>query len=249
MKRSLKELKGYSIQAIDGEKGKVKNILFDDETWTVRYLEADLGSFFKEKKVLIPKDNLGKPHWEDKHFPVELTVKRIENSPDIGHDLPVSRKYEQELFAHYELTPYWPANIGIFPGKESMFYPGQVIAPPKKVVEKEDIDTNLRSFTEIRGYFIKAKDDIFGHIHDLIIDDDNWQILYVIIDTKNFVPWSKQVMLPIELIDEISYLDKDVKINLPKEVIKNAPEYNPSDAISAEYEKVLKDFYGRKIIN
>ena len=32
MKRSLKELKGYSLQAIDGDKGKVKNFLFDDET-------------------------------------------------------------------------------------------------------------------------------------------------------------------------------------------------------------------------
>jgi len=31
MKRSLKELKNYSIQALDGEKGKVKNFLFDEE--------------------------------------------------------------------------------------------------------------------------------------------------------------------------------------------------------------------------
>ena len=46
MKRSLKELKGYSLQAIDGEKGKVKNFLFDEDTWTVRYLEVDIGNFF-----------------------------------------------------------------------------------------------------------------------------------------------------------------------------------------------------------
>lgn len=248
MKRSLKELKGYSIQAIDGDKGKVKDFLFDDETWIIRYLEADLGNFFKEKRVLIPKNHLGEPQWEDKHFPVELTVKRIENSPDLAHDLPVSRKYEEALFDHYELTPYWPASMAAYAGRESMFYPGQVIAPPNKVVKEEEIETNLRSFSEIRGYYIKATDDSFGHIEDLIIDDSDWQILYVIIDTKNIVPWSKQVMLPIELINEISFLDKDAKINLPKETIKNAPEYNPATAINAEYEKVLYDFYGRKII-
>lgn len=248
MKRSLKELKGYSIQAIDGEKGKVKDFLFDDETWIIRYLDADLGNFFKAKRVLIPKEHLGTPNWENRHFPVELTVKRIENSPDLEFELPVSRKYEKELFNYYELIPYWPAGMAPYAGKESTFYPGHVITPPRKMIEKEDVDTNLRSFTEIRGYFINATDDKFGHVKDLIIDDSNWQILYVIIDTKNLVPWSKQVMLPIELIDEISFLDKVAKINLPKETIKNAPEYNPDMAINSEYEKVLYDFYGRKII-
>ncbi len=248
MKRSLKELKGYSIQAIDGEKGKVKNFLFDDETWIIRYLDADLGNFFKEKRVLIPKEHLGTPNWENSHFPVELTVKRIENSPDLEFDLPVSRKYEQELFEHYELTPYWPVNMSAYAGGGSMFYTEPIITPHKEVVDEEKIDTNLRSYEEISGYYISAKDEQFGHIDDLIIDDNNWQILYVIIDTKNIVPWSKLVMLPIELIDELSYPHNEAKINLSKETIKNAPEYNPAMAINAEYEKVLYDFYGRKII-
>lgn len=248
MKRSLKELKGYSIQAIDGEKGNVKDFLFDDETWIIRYLDADLGNFFKEKRVLIPKVHLGTPNWENKHFPVELTIKSIENSPDLDFDLPVSRKYEKELFEHYDLTPYWPANMVGYAGSGSMLYPGTVITPPKGVINEEDIDTNLRSYEEISGYNISAKDEQFGHINDLIIDDDTWQILYVIIDTKNIVPWSKLVMLPIELIDELSFTHNEAKINLTKDTIKNAPEYNPSIAINAEYEKVLYDFYGRKII-
>ena len=162
--------------------------------------------------------------------------------------LPLSRKHEQELFDYYGLAPYWPANIGMFPTRESMYYPGHIITPPKKVGKEEENDTHLRSFHEVKGYFIKATDDSFGHVEDLIIDDSDWQILYVIIDTKNLVPWSKQVMLPIELIDEISFFDKEAKINLKKEAIKDAPDYNPENSISAEYEKVLKDYYGRKMI-
>jgi hypothetical protein len=50
MKRSLKELIGYTIQATDGEKGKVYDILFDDETWIIRYVEADLGNLIFPKK-------------------------------------------------------------------------------------------------------------------------------------------------------------------------------------------------------
>lgn len=248
MKRSLKELKGYSIQAIDGENGKVKNFLFDEETWIIRYLDADLGNFFKDKRVLIHREHLGEPNWKNKHFPVELTVKKIENSPDLGHDLPVSRKYEKELYEHYDLTPYWPANIAAYSGKEIMFNPDYPYKTPRKVISEDEVETNLRSFNEIRGYYINAADENFGHIEDLIIDDEEWQILYLIIDTKNFVPWSKQVMLPIEMVDEINYVDKEAKINLSKDTIKNAPEYDPAIAINAEYEKVLYDFYGRKII-
>lgn len=248
MKRSIKELKGYSLQAIDGDKGKVKNFLFDDETWIIRYLEADLGSFFSEKRVLIPRQYLGEPNWEEKHFPIQLTVKRIENSPDIDFDLPVSRKYEKELVEHYELKPYWPANIAAYSGRQSMYNPDNPFKTPKHIVGEEQIETHLRSFKEIRGYYINATDERFGHIEDLIIDDTDWQIVYVIIDTKNIVPWSKQVMLPVELIDEISFLNKEAVVHLPKETIKKAPEYNPALAINAEYEKVLYDFYGRKII-
>lgn len=249
MKRSLKELKGYSLQAIDGEKGKVKNFLFDDETWIIRYLEADLGSFFSEKRVLIPREHLGEPQWDEKHFPVELTVKRIENSPDLKHDMPASRKYEQELIEHYELKPYWPANIAAYSGRESMFNPDNPFKTPKHVVGEEQLETSLRSFEEVRGYFINATDERFGHVSDLIIDSTDWQVVYAVIDTKNILPWSKKVMLPIELIDEISFLDKEAKINLPKETIKDAPEYNSALPINDEYEDVMRDFYGRKIIH
>jgi uncharacterized protein YrrD len=248
MKRSLKELIGYTIQATDGEKGKVHDILFDDETWIIRYVEADLGTLFSRKRVLIPRFYLREPLWEEKKFPIVLTVEKIEKSPDIDFDMPVSRIYEKKLVEHYELEPYWPTNMAAYTGKESMFNPDIPHETTKKVIADDQIETSLRSFAEIWGYLINATDENFGHIEDFIIDDSDWQILYVVIDTKNIVPWSKQVMLPIELIDEINFLDKDVKINLPKDTIKNAPEYNPAMAINAEYEKVLYDFYGRKVI-
>ncbi len=248
MKRSVKELLGYTLQAIDGPKGKVNDFLFDDETWIIRYVEADLGSFFSEKRVLIPQNRLNEPHWDNKHFTVKLTVKRIENSPDLDFAVPVSRAYEKELADHYEIEPYWPANMTVFNGIASPLYPQAPIKIPKSDVSEKELDTHLRSFREVKGYFIKALDDRFGHIHDLIIDDDMWRIVYVVVDTKNFVPWSKRVLLPIETIESISYQNQEASIDLPKDTIKDAPEYDPALAVNAEYERVLYDFYGRKII-
>lgn len=249
MYRSLKELNGYSIQAIDGDKGKVKNFLFDEETWIIRYLDIDLGNFFIEKRVLIPKEQLGTPEWDNKHFPVKLSVKRIEDSPGLEHDLPVSRKYEAELAKHYEVVPYWPNDMLLYPNRESMFMSNQIIRIPKNMNKEKGVDTSLRSFSEVRGYLIKSPDDSFGHIEDLIIDDLDWQIVYVILDTKNIVPWSRQVVLPIEFIKEISFPDREVRIDLSKETIKNAPEYDPDKIMNYEYERSIYDFYGNEVIN
>lgn len=249
MKRSLKELIGYTIEAIDGEKGKVYDILFDDEAWIIRYLEADLGSLFSVKRVLIPHFYLREPDWEEKHFPIELTKEKIKNSPDIESDLPFSRQYEKELMGHYGLKPYWPININPYMGKEKMFNPDNRFKTPKEVIGGKEIETHLRSFTEIQGYSVLAGNDRFGHVEDLIIDDTDWQILYVIIDTKNLLPWSKKVMLPIEVIDKISFLNQEANVGLPKEFIESAPRYDPDIPVNVEYEQVLYDFYGRKINN
>ncbi|MGC9343850.1 MAG: PRC-barrel domain-containing protein, partial [Bacteroidales bacterium] len=83
MKRSLNNLIKYSIKSKDGSDGKVKDFLFDDESWIVRYLEADLGKLFSSKRVLIPRVFLGDPNWDEKEFPIELSEELIKEGPDI----------------------------------------------------------------------------------------------------------------------------------------------------------------------
>ena len=179
--------------------------MFDEDTWTVRYLEVDIGSFFMDKRVLIPREFLGNPDWTNKHFPIQLTVEMIKNSPDLDFDKPVSRKYEEQLFNHYELQPYWASSIAAYGGRPSMLIPEAQFMPPRETSEPEEVDTSLRSFNEIKGYYINSIDERFGHIDDIIIDDDQWEIFFVILDTKNIIPWSKKVMLPIEIIQEINF--------------------------------------------
>jgi hypothetical protein len=41
MLRKMKDLKGCSIGARDGDIGEANDFIFDDKNWTVRYLVAD----------------------------------------------------------------------------------------------------------------------------------------------------------------------------------------------------------------
>jgi len=53
MLSKAKTLKGYKMQSLDGEIGKVKEFYFDDRHWTIRYLVAETGNWLVDRQVLI----------------------------------------------------------------------------------------------------------------------------------------------------------------------------------------------------
>ncbi|MDA3943210.1 MAG: PRC-barrel domain-containing protein [Bacteroidetes bacterium] len=245
MKRSLKNLAEYTLKTKDGTNGKVSDFLFDEKQWTVRYLRADFGSLFSSKKILIPKVFLKTPLWEKEIFPSELEKNDIENCPKPADHQPVSRKYENTLFKYFKINPYWSAS---YVGSPGLIYPPMPVDIPTKDFHEEDLDTILRSFKEIEGYDIHAIDGKLGHIEDVIIDDSDWQIKYVIIDTKNWLPFSKKVIIAINWMESVSYERREAKINLKTEVIKNAPEFHSTELIDSKFEKSLFDFYSRSLV-
>lgn len=242
MKRSLNDLRGYGIQAKENTKGKVKDFLFDEKIWVIKYLEADLG-ILSGRKILVPKMFLNAPDWANQRFPVALMD--IEKSPELAENLPVSRKYEQELNKYYKTSDYWPYICSFPVGAPGIIYPSRPIRVALKVIDEKKMDTSLRSFLEIKGYHIKAIDGEIGHIHDIIIDDTDWQIVYAVVDTSNWLPWSKKVLIATHLMNEISYVNQEIKVNLHIETIKLAPEFDPSEPINEEYEKFMYDYLGR----
>ena len=195
--------------------------------------------------VGVPKVFLETPDWEEKHIRISLKDTEIEKCPDIQHHLPVSRKYEQELYKHYRTNPYWPtANIGLGGG----FYPPRPLQIPNSEVSEEKIGTILRSFREVDGYQIHATDGQIGHLADLVVDDEDWQIVYGIVDTRNWMPWSKKVMIPLDAMEKISFERREVYIRLMIETIKNGPEYNPGESISEAYEQGVYDFFSSSLV-
>ena len=53
-------IREYKLLASDGEIGAVKDVLFDDRTWTARWLVVDTGLWLFGRKVLLPVSALGK---------------------------------------------------------------------------------------------------------------------------------------------------------------------------------------------
>jgi uncharacterized protein YrrD len=94
MLREVKRMHGDAIHARDGEIGRVDEILFDDEQWTVRYLIVDTGHWLQGRKVLIAPIALGALEPDRHILNVNLTRDQVEGSPGVDTNEPVSRQWE-----------------------------------------------------------------------------------------------------------------------------------------------------------
>jgi uncharacterized protein YrrD len=241
MLRSAKSIRGYSIRATDGDIGKAHDILFDDRQWRIRYLVVDTGTWLPGRKVLIFPIALAQPDWQRLAIPVGLSKERIHKSPTTEADKPVSKQHERELHTYFNWAPYWPEGAAAY----GTAYPPIPQADQEQNAPGNDAgDPHLRSTREVTGYHIQALDGQIGHVEDFILDDEDWTIRYLIIDTRNWLPGRKVIVSPM-WIDRVSWSEKKVFWNLSQKEIKKAPEYDPSAPINREYEARLYDYYGR----
>ncbi len=258
MLRSINDLQGREIRATDGEIGSVDQFFFDDETWTIRYLVVDTGHWVPGRQVLVSPIALGTA-WVAEVLNVSLTREQIKNSPGIDTDKPVSREHEAEHRDYYGYPIYWGGG-GLWGGGASpaglmtMGYPdragvatGYAAAParqPETARKEQQGDPHLRTTQAVIGYYIEAQDGDIGHVEDFLIDDETWAIRYMVIDTVNWWPGKKVVVAP-QWIERVRWEESKVYVDLTRESIKGAPEFDAKALVNREYEKSLYDYYGR----
>lgn len=83
MLHKTNELRGYHILAIDGEIGHVDDFLFDEGTWTIRYLVVDTSNWIGGRSVLISATALERIDSPARKIHVRLTRDAIERGPSI----------------------------------------------------------------------------------------------------------------------------------------------------------------------
>jgi hypothetical protein len=105
--QSTKDIYGHKLAALDGDIGHVKDFYFDDETWVIRYLVADTGSWLPGRLVLLSPYAFGALDQDAKTLHVKLQKLQIENSPSIDSHRPVSRQWEVEYYGYYGWPSYW----------------------------------------------------------------------------------------------------------------------------------------------
>jgi len=242
MLNKAKTLKGYTLDSLDGDIGKVKEFYFDDLHWTIRYLVANTGNWLMDRQVLISPYALAAVDKEEQNIAINLTKKQIEDSPSLDSDKPVSRQFEEVYYGYYGWPMYWggPYMWGSYP---------YIVNNPeewrKSTQGDKAWDPHLRSTNDVIGHHIQASDGDIGHVEDFIIDDETWAIRYLIIDTRNWWPGKKVLVAP-RWIESVSWSALTVSVNLTREAIRQSPEYTEESLLTRDYEALLHGHYDRQ---
>lgn len=224
MLRSLKDLERYTVSATDGEIGRVVDFFVDDERWTVRYLIVETGGLFDRRQVLISPISFRQVEWATRRFALELTRHKVQSSPSVETDKPVSRQYEWEYLRYYGYPYYW--------GRSGLWGSGahpNLLATARWTNEPFEAsasptDIHLRSAGEMRGYHIQGSDGDMGHVQDFLVDDETWEVRHLVIDTSNW--WfGKKVLVAPKWTSRISWGEGIVYVNLSRQAVRSSPDW------------------------
>lgn len=248
MLQSTKELHGYALHARDGDLGKVRTLYFDDDGWCIHYLVADTGGWFSGKHVLLPVDVLGQPDRENQRLAVALTQEEVRQSPEVPKHMSASAYDATAMHTHAGRNIYWSTDPFVLQSVAARPASTPIPAPPPDTPPQpatmQGRGAPLRSTREVLGYYIQARDGQIGHVEDFLIDPEPWHLHYMVVDTRNWLPGRKVLVSP-KWIHQVSWDNMQVVVDLPRDRIKNSPEYDPTRPVDRDYETRLFDFYGQ----
>ena len=234
-------LVGCPVRASDGEIGAVSDFLFDDRSWKIRWMEVGTGHWLPGRRVLIhpsaidPIDLPRKPALPMMSFgqtlelAVNLARAQIEAAPEARADEPVTRRMESLLYDYYGWDPYWGAThfgAGALPNSELQIVPDAVRRNPDADAFPLSDDSGLHSAASVNGYHVHASDGDIGHLENLLADDSNWEIRYLIIATRNWLP-GKVVQLSPYAVKDVDWFGEQVNMNVTREQVRSAPAWDP----------------------
>ena len=88
-----------------------------------------------------------------------------------------------------------------------------------------------------------ASDGEIGHVEDFLVDDANWSIHYLVVDTTNWWP-GKRVLISPKSAREIDWTHELVNLNVGRQTVKDSPAYDASVTVDLAYEKQFLDHCG-----
>ncbi len=236
---------GCRVEADDGHVGSVKDFLFDDQSWKVRWMVVDTGNWLPGRQVLIhpsaiapldldlparraPMMSLG----DALVVSVRLNKQQIEASPEAREDEPVTKQMETDLYDHYGWDPSWGAtNFGASAIAAPLFEPlifSEAAARQAADTESRrgEGDPHLRSVASVNGYHVHATDGDLGHVENFLGDDINWDICYLIVATRNWWP-GKHIQLVPYAVRGIDWSEGRINVNVTRDQVKSSPAWDP----------------------
>jgi len=184
------------IQGTDGETGRVRDFLFHDQSWEVRYLVLDMGNWMLRHDVVVPVEALDLPDWKNKTLRSCLSKEQLRDCPGVDTKKPVSRQQELAMREYFGPLASWAdARFGL-----------TTVPAYVKYTAPEGEGSHLRSATRLMGHRVLATDGNIGSLRGFLLDEDSWHISHLEVGVTG---WQNHrfTLVPTEWVDRISWAE------------------------------------------
>jgi hypothetical protein len=231
MMRKVSWFYGTPICAVDGELGNLYDFYFDDRSWQIRYLAAELGSWFKSKQVLISPAALAT--FDGFELKVQLTREEISNCPDSDVDKPVNLQQRERTET---LDSMVQSFSGLSGGPGAAPFP--ILPSPNDLNTDNRWNQHLRSSLEILRYQLCAQDGTKGKIEDLLFDDRPWIIRSILIRLDEQAGHDIRILDP-SCVDRIEVVPETIHVGCGSDYVLCCPIFDPLLHVNISYESFL----------
>lgn len=257
---SLRELTGYEIHSRNGTVGTASDFLFDQKNWSVKYIvDKSSKSWGKGKEILVAAKFIQKIDLDLKNFQLDIDREQLKNSPhikvsailnpeqhlpsdannvfirsDVINNLNIARMEDFVNKKRYKKTNTLDNQDLLHVDKRQK---------RAMLIERgtEEI-RSLQSADKTLGFKISSRNGDHGYMEDMIVNDDDWSVNYLVINTKrNFN--GKKILISPESVDWVSWRKKHVSIDLEKEKLSGCPNFNMVLPLNNEQQPLLRNKY------
>lgn len=200
----LRTLLQIPLVTADGRKSAIRNFLFDDRSWLIRFLLVDAGKWFAPHIVAVPTDAVNPPDWLQMTVTSRLTAAELLTSPDAETIRPVSQQKRLAWMRHFgwrehDLNWCAPSSLHL-PCRE---FDGHT----------QGDDPHLRRTGDLISYQVWAKNGYLGLLEGFFLKDASWHIGYLLARTGDWIYGEK--MIPSSNVISISWGQKRVVLDCP----------------------------------
>lgn len=261
---SLKEMQEYQVHFAGGDQAAVRTVLIDDFNWAVRYLVVHVD----DRDLLLSPYAIYEINFQSGEISVDVTREMALNSPQIDANMQLSRELEQQLSDYYKWPYYWepsdvpntrPGDLTAIPlielelDRQEEEEQQEALIPETGSREAEGEDTaaqefRLRSANEILGYTIHTTNDDrdAGKLTDLIIQAEDWNVQYLVVNTGGMLVKGKSVLVAPTWVQQFDEGRAQIDVDLKEDSIRSSPAFTSIRDLTPEYQAKIQEHFYRK---
>ena len=101
----------------------------------------------------------------------------------------------------------------------------------------------LRTINEMHDYAIGAVDGEVGHVKDLYVDDGDWIVRYLVVETGGWLS-SRRVLISPIAIGEPDWAKRLLPVSITKEQVRKSPDFDSEKPVTRQHELEYSSYYG-----